>query len=74
MTTRSSRKQIRKSKVPLRLERLVNLRKLGAPKWIIKSEQIALYMNSKGMRSNMLDPSKKQLELQERHVVPLLGD
>ena len=71
---RTQKKQARKENVPVRLKRLVRLRELNAPKWVIKTEQIALILNYKGRRNYGIgqDFSKCQAELYELHVSPLL--
>lgn len=74
---RKNNRLARKNHVPVRLARLVNLRKLGAPQWIIKSEQIALVLNSKGKKHSKIgsDFSKEQEMLYQKYVQPLLdGD
>lgn len=74
---RKDNRQARKNHVPTRLTRLVNLRKLGAPLWIIKTEQIALLLNSKGKKHSKIgsDFSKEQELLYQKYVQPLLdGD
>jgi hypothetical protein len=72
---KTDRKVARKNNVKNRLQRLKNLRKCGAPKWIIKSEQIALFLNSKGRKHYGIGyaPSQCQAKLYEKHVQPLMG-
>lgn len=69
-------KQKRKNHVPVRLARLVRLRQLGAPLWIIKTEQIALALNSRGLKNYApgKDFSKAQTDLYVKHVKPLMKD
>ena len=64
----------RKNNVPVRLARLVYLRQINTPKWVIKSEQIALVLNSRGKRHAGVgkEGSTCQATLYERHVKPLL--
>lgn len=67
-------KEKRKANVPNRLQRLMRLRQIDAPKWVIKSEQVALFLNSKGMK--VAPPgksfSKLQYELWETFVIPYM--
>ena len=76
MTVRQERKQKRKDNVPVRLARLVRLREVGAPLWIIKSEQIALVLNSVGRKHGGIGkPSTKcQDKLYAKYVVPNIGN
>ena len=69
------KKQKRKNNVPVRLARLVRLRKINAPLWVIKSEQIALVLNSVGRKHYGIgkNPSKCQGYLYEKYVVPNMG-
>lgn len=46
-----------------RIGRLTRLRAMHAPKWIIKSEQVALVMNRRGLKYDILNPSKSQEKL-----------
>lgn len=69
-----NKKQLRKNHVPVRLARLVNLRKIGAPLWVIKTEQIALVLNAAGRKNYGIGKSFSvcQGKLYEKHVKPLL--
>lgn len=73
-TIREKNKQARKDHIPTRLARLVRLRELNSPKWVIKTEQIALVLNAKGKKNGAIGKafSKEQEELYARHVAPLL--
>jgi hypothetical protein len=57
-----------------RLARLRRLRKMKAPQWIVKMEQIALVLNSEGLKFHIPGKpmSKRQGDLQLKHVCPLL--
>lgn len=60
-----------------RLPRLVQLRRQGAPRWVVKSEQIALVLNSRGKRHyGLAGGNRSALEerLYEKHVIPLLDE
>jgi len=59
-----------------RLARLKRLREIGAPKWIIKSEQVALVLNRKGRKHVGIGKksSKLQGELYVKYVQPLMGE
>jgi len=61
--------------VKIRLSRLIHLRSIGAPMWVIKSEQVALYMDSKGRKhyGTGKKSSKLQANLYKKHVLPLMG-
>ena len=69
-------KERRKANAPNRLQRLVRLRQMGAPKWVVKSEQVALLLNSKGLK--VAPPgksfSKLQFELWETFVLPYMDN
>lgn len=69
-------KQKRKDNVPVRLARLVRLRQIGAPLWVIKSEQIALVLNAAGRKHTGIgkNHSKCQGELYKKYVVPHMGN
>lgn len=74
MTT--DKKELRRKNCSARLARLVNLRKSGAPMWVIKSEQVALVLNHKGRKHAGIgsDGSKLQKELYLKHVRPHMED
>lgn len=57
-----------------RLMRLKILRRVGAPQWIVKSEQVALALEREGLRYAPIGrtPGKRQAELVDRHVRPLM--
>jgi hypothetical protein len=57
-----------------RLSRLRSLRLANAPKWIIKSEQVALVLNHCGLNFTGIGKpcSKAQSELMTKHVTPLM--
>lgn len=57
-----------------RLRRLRTLRSCNAPKWIVKSEQVALAMYRKGLKFRGIGKTsgKYQAELFARHVHPLM--
>lgn len=59
-----------------RLERLRRLRSMNAPRWIIRSEQVALLLQREGLRfAGIGKPcSKRQGELVEKFVTPHMGD
>lgn len=71
----SDLKQKRRNHTTKRLDRLKTLRQINAPLWVIKSEQIALFLNSKGRKNYGIGKSfsKKQAELYEKYVQPLMG-
>ena len=71
---KQDKKQLRKNNCKVRLARIKRLREISAPLWVIKHEQIALVMNRKGMKYYGIGqtPSKKQAELVEKHVTPLM--
>jgi hypothetical protein len=58
-----------------RLGKLLRLRAMPAPRWVIKSEQIAMVLNRKGMKHTRpgATPSKTQGDLYVKHVCPLLA-
>lgn len=70
----NNKKKLRKNNVSVRLKRLVLLREKNVPQWVIKSEQIALFLNSKGMKHYGIgrDFSKTQEMLYVKYVKPLL--
>lgn len=74
MKTRKNFKEARKANVPDRLARLVRLRQMGAPLWVIKTEQIALVLNAAGKRNAGIGKrfSACQSRLYEKHVTPLI--
>lgn len=74
--TRESNRVARKNNISTRLARLVSLRKSNAPMWVIKSEQVALYLNSKGMKHGGIGKpsSKLQNDLYQKFVVPYLAN
>ena len=74
MTVRETKKIDRKNRVAVRLARLVRLRELKVPLWVIKSEQIALVLNSKGKRHAGIgkDGNQEQERLYAKHVAPLM--
>lgn len=76
MNTRQAKKEARKQNVPARLARLVRLRQIGAPLWVIKTEQIALVLNAAGKRNGGIGSrfSVCQSKLYEKHVVPLMDN
>lgn len=53
----------------VRLPRLVRLRETGAPRWMVKNEQISLVLNREGKRP--LGPRAEALY--RKHVFPLMG-
>lgn len=59
-----------------RLARLIRLRAVDAPKWIIRSEQVALVLARKGLKHRGLGRkwSKTQEELYEKYVSPEMED
>jgi hypothetical protein len=69
-------KQKRKDNVKVRLTRLVRLRQIDAPYWVIKSEQIALVLNASGRKHSGIGktPSKCQASLYEKYVAPYMGN
>lgn len=71
---RQEKKKARKDNVSVRLARLVRLREMKAPLWIIKTEQIALVLNSKGKKNAGIgkDGNQEQEKLYEKYVKPLL--
>lgn len=73
---RQEKKKARKDNVSVRLARLVRLREMKAHLWIIKSEQIALVLNSKGKRHVGIgkDGNEEQKCLYEKYVKPLIGE
>lgn len=72
--THQVKKTARKNHIGARLARLVRLRKLKAPLWVIKTEQIALVLNSKGKKHAGIgkDGNKEQEYLYTKYVKPLL--
>lgn len=60
----------------VRLARLARLREYGAPKWVIKSEQVALALGRKGLLHNGIgkDGSKEQVRLYDKFVRPYMGN
>lgn len=52
----------------VRLPRLVQLRRLGAPRWLIRDEQIGLVANRRGLSR----AHKSMVPLWEKYVQPLL--
>jgi hypothetical protein len=57
------------------LRRLVYNRKSGAPKWILKSDQIALLLLRRGIEYKGIGESywhKEQERLYMKYIVPLL--
>jgi len=77
MNSTKQKRSARKSRANIinRLNRLKTLRNIGAPKWAIKSEQVALVLNRQGLRHTGIgsDMSAKQKQLYTKHVVPLMG-
>ena len=73
---RQEKKKARKDNVPVRLARLVRLREMKAPLWIIKTEQIALVLNSKGKKNAGIgkDGNQEQEKLYAKYVKPLIGE
>lgn len=57
-----------------RFSRVRRLRAIGAPAWVVKSEQVALVLAKKGLKYTGLGstPSKAQSQLFEKYVTPLL--
>jgi hypothetical protein len=68
--TKDQRRQLARDRV----HRLMRLRALGAPRWVIKSEQVGLALNRLGLRYAGLGrpAGKLQQDLEARHVGPLL--
>jgi hypothetical protein len=60
----------------VRLARLARLRQCRAPLWIIRWEQVALLLNRKGIKADLLSrtPSKLQRKLVTQYVKPLMAD
>ena len=73
---RQEKKKARKDNVSVRLARLVRLREMKAPMWVIKAEQIALVLNSKGKRHVGIgkDGNEEQNRLYAKYVKPLIGE
>lgn len=71
---RREKKLARENNVAARLARLVRLRELKVPLWVIKSEQIALVLNAKGKRHTGIgkDGSQEQERLYAKYVAPLM--
>ena len=59
-----------------RLERLRTLRSSRAPRWIIRSEQVALLLGREGLKHSGIGKasSKRQAELYEKFVLPCMGN
>lgn len=59
----------------LRLERLINLRRMKAPPWVIRSEQVALLLNKEGLKHAGIGKrfGKRQRELYVKFVTPLMS-
>lgn len=58
-----------------RLERLRRLRRMGAPRWVVRSEQVALVLNCEGLHHRGIGKpaSQRQQELYGRFVTPCMG-
>jgi hypothetical protein len=69
-----SLREKRVANVSVRLERLVRLRLMKAPRWVVRSEQVALVLNSEGLRVSAPGKtfSKRQQELYDKYVIPCL--
>lgn len=74
--TRVDKRRARAEYAPKRLDRIRRLRRMGAPRWIVKTEQIAMVLNRAGLRNAGIgkDGSQRQQELYARHVLPLLEE
>jgi hypothetical protein len=55
-----------------RLSRIVHLRKLGAPLWVVRSEQVALALHRKGLKHAGIGKpyNQTQRQLYEKFVQP----
>lgn len=60
-------KEQRKQYAKVRLGRLMRMRELNAPKWMIKSEQIGMVLNRIGMKYNGLGRRSKVADTQRAH-------
>ena len=58
-----------------RLARLRQLRAISSPRWIVRSEQVALLLNREGLQHKGIGKaaSKRQKELYDRFVLPTMG-
>jgi hypothetical protein len=74
---RANKRQARVDNCSKRLLRLVHLRSLNSPLWIIKTEQIALVLNSRGLKAPGLAgqyTSKLAEDLYVKYIIPLLNN
>jgi hypothetical protein len=57
-----------------RLRRLLSLRSLDAPRWVVRSEQVALLLMREGLKHRGIGKKfgKRQGELYERFVIPYM--
>jgi hypothetical protein len=55
-----------------RLRRLLTLRAMGAPRWVVRSEQVALLLMREGLKHRGVGKKfgRRQGELYERFVTP----